>query len=611
MHASKFAFRPWLWVVAVALAALISRVDADGAEQPPRRVVRLAAQTDLASLDPTTGDSSTEALAIGCLFDQVLVFHPFKRPQVLAPGLASEMPTVSEDGKTYTFNLRKDATFVDDACFPKGKGRAVTAHDVVFSWLRLMDAQSKSYGTWVFGRRVEGIDAFHEASKKISHDGTRDHYSSSEGYPAVPGLKVIDAHTFQIRLVEPDRDILSLVTSAYASVIAPEAAKKYGKDLAKHPVPSGPYRVVSFRPSRRLSLARRLQWRDQRYPSEGALRDSADGILADQGKSLPRNAGVEIKQFDTEAAAWSAFVAGELDLAPVPRDMMAANIDERTLRPLPVHTAKGRTLHREPVPEIHYDVFNMDDPVLGSPAGEKGAAIRRAICLALDDHWFVSYYYRSLAEPLQGSVLPEFDEFEQTWQHPWRRRSDESQDDAKDLARDELEEAGFEGGKGIPELVFTTIPGVSYDAAFDRMKKDLADIGITIRKESIPWKDLRARLDEGRYQMSSSSWRADWPDVLNFLQLFHGGRIPEPNWSRLKNDDFDDLFERARRLPPGDDREILCHRMRDLIADLCPWRVRFRRVNFTMTQPWLENYRYAPIEPRILPYLSVEKRPTR
>ena len=35
--------------------------------------------------------------------------------------------SMSEDGRQWTFNLRSDVFFADDACFPDGKGRRVTA----------------------------------------------------------------------------------------------------------------------------------------------------------------------------------------------------------------------------------------------------------------------------------------------------------------------------------------------------------------------------------------------------------------------------------------------------------------------------------------------------
>src|ERR1700760_3915670 len=41
---------------------------------------------------------------------------------------------ISADGKTYTFHLRNDVYFQDDARFKNGRGRKVTAADFVYSF---------------------------------------------------------------------------------------------------------------------------------------------------------------------------------------------------------------------------------------------------------------------------------------------------------------------------------------------------------------------------------------------------------------------------------------------------------------------------------------------
>ena len=47
----------------------------------------------------------------------------------LVPMLAKRWE-ISPDGLTYTFHLRNDVTFHDNACFPGGKGRKMVAEDV-------------------------------------------------------------------------------------------------------------------------------------------------------------------------------------------------------------------------------------------------------------------------------------------------------------------------------------------------------------------------------------------------------------------------------------------------------------------------------------------------
>jgi oligopeptide transport system substrate-binding protein len=73
----------------------------------------------------------------------------------------------SEDGKIYTFFLRKDVQFHDDPLFPNGKGRAVTASDFVFSFKRILDPKLASPGAWVFNQVDTQNDGFVALSDSV------------------------------------------------------------------------------------------------------------------------------------------------------------------------------------------------------------------------------------------------------------------------------------------------------------------------------------------------------------------------------------------------------------------------------------------------------------
>ena len=77
----------------------------------------------------------------------------------LKPSLAKSWD-ISPDNLTFTFHLRTDVFFHDDAAFANGKGRILTADDVVYSFKRIIDKNTASPGAWIFNNRVDSVNGF-------------------------------------------------------------------------------------------------------------------------------------------------------------------------------------------------------------------------------------------------------------------------------------------------------------------------------------------------------------------------------------------------------------------------------------------------------------------
>ncbi|MEM6734169.1 MAG: ABC transporter substrate-binding protein, partial [Myxococcota bacterium] len=93
-----------------------------------RGTLRFAIPNDPGNMDPGRTSASTDFRVVKCIYEPLLVVQ--WGGGGIEPGTAESMPTVSEDGLTYTFTLREDAKWSD--------GVPVTAHDFVFGWRRGM-----------------------------------------------------------------------------------------------------------------------------------------------------------------------------------------------------------------------------------------------------------------------------------------------------------------------------------------------------------------------------------------------------------------------------------------------------------------------------------------
>ncbi len=113
--------------------------------------LRIGQHADFRSLDPAIANDTGRVPFVRMIFQPLLDYDDGVN---LVPLLAEAMPTLSEDGKTYTFHLKKGVRF--------SNGREVTADDFVYSWTRLLDPNTKSPGQtyivkMIVGRRSTSI----------------------------------------------------------------------------------------------------------------------------------------------------------------------------------------------------------------------------------------------------------------------------------------------------------------------------------------------------------------------------------------------------------------------------------------------------------------------
>ncbi|MFO1330184.1 MAG: ABC transporter substrate-binding protein [Rubrivivax sp.] len=191
------------------------------------------------------------------LFASPMVMGPDWKPR---PYLA-ERWSVSEDGRSITLHLRRDAVFHD--------GRPVTAEDVEFS--------------------VQAV---------------RDHHPFKGMFAPVHAVTLPDRHTAVVRLAEPHPALQLAMTTVFVPIL-PRHVYGDGQPLAAHPrnsaqvVGSGPFRLVEFKPGEHLIL--------QRF----------DAFFLKDRPLLDR---LVFREFKDPASIVLAFERGEIDYVPFVND---------------------------------------------------------------------------------------------------------------------------------------------------------------------------------------------------------------------------------------------------------------------------------------------------
>jgi ABC-type transport system substrate-binding protein len=468
----------------VFIALLSSCYNGNEKEQ---NIFRYNEQTGIASLDPAFAKNQSIMWPVHQLFNTLVDVDSQLH---MVPSLATSWE-ISPDRKTYWFHLRSDVFFHNDGCFPNGKGRRLTAADVVYSFHRILDKRTASPGAWIFNGKVDSLKPFSAVSDTV----------------------------LQLRLQRPYNPILGILSMQYCSIVPHEAVETYGSDFRRHPVGSGPFQFVAWEEGLALIMKKNPAYFEH---------DQA-------GHRLPYIDGIHVNFFDSKATEFLLFRQKKLDFI---NDIDASFKDEvltkaGTLRRQWQHQV---TLQTFPYLNVEYFGILVDtasDLVKTSPLRLK--KIRQAINCGFDRNKLVLYLRNSLAIPAGAGFVPAgLPSFDST------RVRGYGYDPER--ARRLIAEAGY-ANLALPSIRLLTVSIYEDIASF--VAKQLEEVGIRVQVEVVQKSLLLDMTSNSKAAFFRGSWIADYPDAENYLSVFYSKNPAPPNYTRFKNQRFDQLFEQS------------------------------------------------------------------
>jgi ABC-type transport system substrate-binding protein len=581
-------FQAFMLQFALLVCTLCFMLPAAFAQADPNKVLRWAFEIAETGFDPPQISDWYSQYVYSNIFDSPLTYDYLARPLKLKPNLLEAMPEVSADGLTYTLKFRKGIYFADDAAF-EGKKRELVAADLVFSMKRVFDNKTKSPNLQFLDGKIAGM----EKLKQRQRDTGKFDYDMP-----IEGFTLLDRYTLVIKLAAPDYNFLYMLAySAVSSLMAREVIEKYGTDIMAHPVGTGAYMLESWKRSSKTVLVANPNFREQYWDAEPPI-DNAEMQATYKklkGKRLPMIGRVEFYVIEETQPRWLSFRNMQHDYIDRVHPDFAnvafpGNVIAKDLQ------AIGVNMSRTPSMEVTYAYFGMENPLVGGYTPEK-VALRRAISLGYNIGEEIAVNRKNQAVGVEAPVGPGAFGYDVNF-----RTDTNNYDPARAQALLDLfgyKDRDGDGFRELPDGTPLVIQMSSTPTLRDRnldegWKKSMNAIGINIQFPKSQWPDLLKESRAGKLMSWRLSWGAAYPDADAFFVMLYGPNAGQANHARFKNEAFDRLYEKARTLPPNDERLAIYRQMNRIFLTLMPWRLGVSRIDSDMTHKWMIGYHRHP-----------------
>lgn len=497
---------------------------------------------DVATMNPILASDTASQRVIG--LTNIAFLGVDVDRAVIAPDQAGALVrdwTVSEDGLTYTFNLRDDLQWSD--------GTPITSADVAYAW------EALKLG-------AEGI-----------LDTPGSYVIDPSGASGILDVQFPDDYTVVVTFASPECTSLSSAgaLTPVPSHILPEDISTLGDaDYNLNPtVGSGPFLFSELRPGEQVAIVGNPNYSDAEL---GAVQP--EGYIY---RNVPDQT-VQVEQF----------LAGELNLIDGPTVSRREDVRNSDSQVYPY-----------PGNAWDYLAFNLADPTNPQngldEAGnviEQGnhpifgdVRVRQAISKAVDVESIISAAVFNEGSRMTSFLIPA----------SWAYNNDLPPIGFDpEAAAAQLEEAGWvdSNGDGVREAtadamyaeegtelaftLYTNQGNTRRDAIAILIQDQLADVGIRVDYQAVEFNTLLDIMDQQTYDAIILGWRNGYPDDPDATQLFtpQSDIIPGgSNFTSYNNPRFTELNTQAKSLPGCDpaERAAIYYEMQEIMQEDLPY----------------------------------------
>ncbi|MEJ7541895.1 peptide ABC transporter substrate-binding protein [Staphylococcus intermedius] len=437
------------------------------------QVFRKVITQDMSSLDTAKVTDSVSFDKFNQVYEGL---YTLDKNDSAVPGVAKGQPKISDDGKTWTIELRKNAKW--------SNGDPVTAHDFVFAWRRVLDPNTASEYAYIM-YDLKNAEQINMGKKKTSE----------------LGVKALDDYTLQFELEKPIPYYKEMLAFGTFLPQNEKVVKKFGDrygTTAEKAVYNGPFKVKKWAVEDKILLVKNDKYWDK------------DVVKLDK---------INYKVLKDGQAGASLYDTG--------------SVDDTVISSEQVDKYKGTpALQKRLLAATFYLKLNQDAvPAL------KNKDMRLALAKAVDKQAYVDAVLNNGSTPTDGFTSketakdPDGNDYTDQIKSPLKYNPDE--------AKASYEKAKKALGQNEFTFKMNTddTPANKISAEFIKAQIEKNLPGVTVKIQQLPFKQRIAREQSGKYEISISGWGPDYPDAMTYLNIMTTGNSSNnTGWSNKEYD---------------------------------------------------------------------------
>lgn len=519
----------WLWYVFIFdLTLVCGGLLLLGGEKTERADLRVITALDVSTFDPQRMSWLSDLRVAECLFERLTLVDPATLKVVSAAAKSWE---VSDDARSYTFHLRKNAKW--------SNGDAVTAHDFKYAWKRGLYPEFSSGYTMLF-YCIEGAKGFFDFRvkqmaelAKIKDNAARVASANvklkeAEAYfDKHVGIEVVDELTLKVKLARVTPYFLQLTAFITYAPMNRDAVEKFvalrestgglyqQSDWSKPGslVSNGAYILAQHRFKRDLLLKSNNHYWDIQSVKNKSIRFR---VVQDMYTSL--------KMYESGDADWLPDISSGSSLAA----RLAKEQREGKRDDIDVRTSAG----------TYFYIFNCSPKMSngnGNPLADK--RVRQALSLAINRKLIATKIVKIQPEVAAsftpGNAIPGY-------QPPIDMKRIYDIEKAKSL----LEDAGYGEVKAVEGLSILYNNEGEHKLIAQQIANNWESVlGVEVRLEGVEKGSFSDRVQRQDFTVARTSWFGDYRDPTTFLDRFKAG--DNSNDGKYASDKFDLLMGKA------------------------------------------------------------------